>query len=58
MSAIMDEPVFHVQVWINDWIYIVVVRSYSQMICKTQLPSILWDWEADWYPALDLRLAQ
>ena len=37
----MDEPILHVQVWINFWVTIAVARSYSRMICGAQLPSTL-----------------
>ena len=38
MPAKMDEPIFHVHVWINDRISITDVRSYSQMICGARPP--------------------
>ena len=33
MAAKMDEPILHVQVWINGQFEIAVARSYSRMIC-------------------------
>ena len=33
MAAKMDEPISHVQVWINGQFEIAVARSYSRMIC-------------------------
>ena len=58
MAANMDEPIFHVRDWINSWIAIAVSRSYSHIIHRSRLPSLLQDWDTDWDPASGLGLAQ
>ena len=54
----IDEPISHVQGWINGRITIAFARSYSQIIHRDRLPSPLQDWDPEWYPASGLRLAQ
>ena len=50
MVAKMDEPISHVQGWIDFQIAIAVARSYSYMILGDRLPSSLWDQDTYWYP--------
>ena len=57
MAAKIDEPIFHVQGWINGRIAITVARSYSCIICGDILPSSLWDQEPYWDPEFGLGLA-
>ena len=45
MEAKMDEPISHVQGWLNCWIAIAIARSYSRMICRARLYSPLKDTE-------------
>ena len=58
----MEEPILHVNDWINDRIVITVARSYSCIISGACLPSPLWDrnqvWETDWDMGSGLDLAQ
>ena len=58
MAAEMEEPISHVQGWVNGWIETAVVRSYARMIRGACLPSILQDRDLDWELCLGLRLAQ
>ena len=58
MAAKMDEPISHVQVWINSQVLIAVMRSYSQIIRWYLLTSPLRDRDPYWYPELGLGLAQ
>ena len=58
MAAKMDEPIFHMQGWINRLITITVARSYSCMICGDWLPSPLHDQDPYWGPESGLGLAQ
>ena len=53
----MDEPILHVQVWINGRFTFMVVRLYSCMIRVARLVSPLRDQDPDWHPASGLRLA-
>ena len=38
MAAKMEEPIVHVNGWVNSHITIVVAGLYSQMICRYQVP--------------------
>ena len=53
-----EELISHLHGGVNNWIAIVVVRSYSHMICGDCCLSRLLEWEPDWDPGLDLVLAQ
>ena len=48
VASKMEEPILHVQRWINGWITIVVEILYSRMINGSFLPSSLWDKDTDW----------
>ena len=50
METKMDELNSHVQKWINSWIGISVVRSYSCMIHRDQFPSPFRDRDPEWDP--------
>ena len=45
-----EEPLSQVREWVNRRIAIAVVRSYSQMIRGSRLPSPLREQEPDWDP--------
>ena len=55
IAAKMEEPILHVEGWINGRIAIAVARSYSRMLCgdwvpnplQTRYPPGSWVW--DWY---------
>ena len=57
IAAKMDEPILHVQVWINGRFEIMVVRFYSCNIRGARLISPLRDQDPDWDPASGLGLA-
>ena len=44
MVAKMDEPILHVQCWINGRIEIAVARSYSLMICGSGPRPVIGPW--------------
>ena len=56
MAEKIDEPILHVQGWINGQIAIMAARSYSRMIRGAQLPSPLRDQEPDWDPPSGMGL--
>ena len=58
MAAKMEEPIFHVRGSIKGWIVIVVMISYSRIICGARLPSPLQDSDPDWGLSLSLSMAQ
>ena len=58
MVAKTDEPILHMQGWINGQILIAVSRSYSHIICRYQPPSPLRDRYPDWESASGQGLAQ
>ena len=58
MAAKMEEPISHMQGWVNIWITIAVKISYSRMIRGAFLLSPLWGRETDWESGLGLGLVK
>ena len=58
VASKMDEPIFHMQGFINDIISIAVARSFSQIIFGYRILIPLWDRDPGWDQAPGLRLAQ
>ena len=56
MSKKLEERISHVCWWVNGWVTIEFLRSYSRMIRGDPLPSPLKDREPDWDPILGLFL--
>ena len=56
MTAKLNEPILHIQDWIEGWIRIAVARSDLRMIRVALIISTLQDWQLDWDPASGLRL--
>ena len=50
IAAKMDDPILHMQGWVNGGITIEVARVYSQIIHGDRLPSPLQDRDPDWDP--------
>ena len=57
MAAKRVEPLLQVRGWVNGKISIEVVRAYSQIISRDQLPSPLWEIDLDWDPESGIGLA-
>ena len=51
------EPLSQVRGWVNRWMKITVMRSYSQMIRGSRLPSPLREQESDWDTESGIGLA-
>ena len=58
MADKIEEPISHVQGWINGWIAIAVVRSYSGTIHRDHPPITLPDRDSDWKSSSGLGLAK
>ena len=58
MEEKMEEPISHVQGWVDGWITIKVARYYCRMIHRAHLPITLWDREMDWESVSGLGLVQ
>ena len=56
MAEKREEPLSQVRGWVNGRIAIVIVRSYSQMIRVSQLPSTLREREPGWYLELGIGI--
>ena len=50
MAEKMEEPILQVRGWVNGKIVIAVAMSYSQIIRRAGLSSLLQEQEPDWDP--------
>ena len=57
MTEKREEPLLQVWEWVNGRIAIAVASSYSQMIRRDWITSLLREQEPDWYPELGIGLA-
>ena len=58
MTVKMEEPIPHMQGWVNGRITIAIVRYHSPMICGACPPTPLHNRELEWESGLGLGLAQ
>ena len=58
VSAKMEEPISHVDGWVNGWVAITVIRLYSRMLCGDRFPSPLPTRDPGWQSGQGSGLAQ